>query len=116
MIGSDKQALEEVMAEAQRFDRLLYDHYRAHRNPFTPSGGKSATTFGPSASNTNTSTVKVKTELGAVEQFTENDDPMSLNAIDVKRLTTRPFKKLTDPEREYCRKDGLCFYCRRQGH
>ena len=36
--------------------------------------------------------------------------------VDLTDTTPKNLSKLTNEEREYCRKNGLCFRCRNKGH
>ena len=48
----------------------------------------------------------------------ESKPPRDENAMDVDLTDTasKGLSKLTNEEREYCRKNGLCFRCRKKGH
>ena len=102
--------LGELMSAAQESDRELQV---LHREMSTPAPNRFTMKNKPGVPST------VKMELGATtndEPSTETDIPdESLNGTT--QSSTQPrLTKLTPEEREYCRKKGLCFRCRKPNH
>jgi hypothetical protein len=103
MIQTKRISLEEVMAESQRVDRIIWDIRGSGQNngSFRPPPFQRAGAGAGSASN-----------------------PIHVNAVDGSHTAdvelaaiTMPWPaKLTDAERDKCRKEGRCFKCRKPGH
>jgi hypothetical protein len=125
MLAADltKSSLEETMAKAQAIDGALWSaKQRTTRILFSGDNGSAGNSSGngsaingggyragyrggQNAGNTRNNPI----ELGAVDDVDDNTD--AINAV------TMPWPtKLTDAEREQCRKENRCFKCRQLGH
>jgi len=116
MLNSDLKTLNELVQEASRIETRLKELAAMRRSfpkALTRADGPTPMEIGALRTQPKPThrTYKAMAALNAADAATDERAPAELNAIASPKL-----KKLDDAERARCRRDGLCFRCRKPGH